>query len=290
LALGAVSYVVYALIAVGGPSGGSIPGLIYGSIGSAIMLYAGLLGLRKKVPIWRVGRAATWMRGHLWLGTVSFPFILFHAAFRWGSGPLTRTLMVLFLAVFVSGLAGAALQHFMPRIMTERVTMETIYEQIERVRRQLAEEAALLVNDVASALEGDLTKAGQAQRAVAASAGTRGNMTFASGLGADERVGVTVKTFFDTELRPYLTQSGGGRRRLARADQAAGMFQQLHILLPKTLWPKLDDLESICEEKRQLDRQKRLHQVLHGWLLVHIPASYALLLLGAVHAVVALRY
>jgi hypothetical protein len=29
---------------------------------------------------------------------------------------------------------------------------------------------------------------------------------------------------------------------------------------------------------------------MHGWLLVHVPLSMALLLLGAVHAVVALRY
>ena len=29
---------------------------------------------------------------------------------------------------------------------------------------------------------------------------------------------------------------------------------------------------------------------MHGWLLVHVPLSMALLLLGAVHAVIALRY
>jgi hypothetical protein len=33
-----------------------------------------------------------------------------------------------------------------------------------------------------------------------------------------------------------------------------------------------------------------MHHVLHGWLLVHVPLSYATLLLGAVHAVIALRY
>jgi hypothetical protein len=52
----------------------------------------------------------------------------------------------------------------------------------------------------------------------------------------------------------------------------------------------VDDLENICEEKRQLDQQSRLHRILHGWLLVHIPLSYALLLLGAVHAVMALKF
>ena len=50
------------------------------------------------------------------------------------------------------------------------------------------------------------------------------------------------------------------------------------------------ELESICEERRQLADQKRLHHWLHGWLLIHVPLSLALLLLGAVHAVIALRY
>ncbi len=60
------------------------------------------------------------------------------------------------------------------------------------------------------------------------------------------------------------------------------MFQQLRVLLPQNLHSSVDDLENICEEKRQLDQQSRLHKILHGWLLVHIPLSYALLLLGAV--------
>ena len=72
---------------------------------------------------------------------------------------------------------------------------------------------------------------------------------------------------------------------LSDAPQAQTMFQQFRVLLPRTLHPSVDDLENICEEKRQLDQQSRLHKVLHGWLLVHIPLSYALLLLGAVHAV-----
>jgi hypothetical protein len=54
--------------------------------------------------------------------------------------------------------------------------------------------------------------------------------------------------------------------------------------------PILDDLENICEEERQLTLQSQLHVWLHGWLLLHIPLSLALILLGAVHAVMALRY
>jgi hypothetical protein len=89
-------------------------------------------------------------------------------------------------------------------------------------------------------------------------------------------------------MEPYLSRAGAGGMSLSDASQARTMFQQLRVLLPQNLHSSVDDLENICEEKRQLDQQSRLHKILHGWLLVHIPLSYALLLLGAVHAALAL--
>ena len=65
---------------------------------------------------------------------------------------------------------------------------------------------------------------------------------------------------------------------------------QLRTLVPPALHATLDDLENICEEERQLTLQRQMHMWLHGWLLLHIPLSLALILLGAVHAVMALRY
>ncbi len=290
LVLGIAFYIPYALSSTRGVQGGSTAGIIYGSVGSALMLFAGLLGARKKVPVWRIGRASTWMRGHLWLGLLSFPFILFHSGFSLGAASLTRTLMVLFIIVIASGILGAILQEFIPRVMTSRVPMETVYEQIDHVCEQLLDEATACANDLCSALEGNLEHADQQQRAEAASAGTMGGVTFASAIGADERSAATLRIFFDAEIKPYMVQHGGRGRVLADKERTSAMFQQFRILCSQDFWPRLNDLENICGEKRELDRQRILHQVLHGWLLVHIPASYALLLLGAVHAVVALRY
>ena len=89
-----IIYIPYAIYRPGGPSGNSAVGLLYGICGYSMMLFAGLLGARKKVPLWRVGRAKTWMRGHLWLGALSVPIIFFHAGFR-ARGPLTLLLIVL---------------------------------------------------------------------------------------------------------------------------------------------------------------------------------------------------
>jgi hypothetical protein len=281
------AYVPYCLR--GHVSGGSWMGLIYGSVGFSLMIFAGLLSLRKKFPIWRIGRASRWMRGHLWLGTLSFPLILLHGGFRFG-GTLTSVLMWMFLVVFVSGIVGAALQHYLPRIQTERLPMETIYEQIDRVREQLAQEAWKIVEQAGAALEGDVTLASPQQRAVAASAGANWDVTVASGLAADEKVGAELKQFYRGQVESYLDKAGAHGSPLADGDRSRAMFRQMRILLPPGLHPAIDDLENVCEEKRQLDQQSRMHRVLHGWLLVHVPLSYAVLLLGAIHAVVALRY
>src|SRR5689334_24773881 len=115
--LSTIAYVVYAARSAGGPRGGSAMGLTFGILGYAMMLYAGLLGARKKVPVWRLGRAQTGMRGHLWLGLLSFPLILYHAGFVW-KGPLTAVMMILFFIVIISGIVGAAVQHYVPRFMT----------------------------------------------------------------------------------------------------------------------------------------------------------------------------
>ena len=288
LVVAAVVYIPYSRSAQGA-SGGTVLGLIYGSIASAFMLFAGLLGARKKVPIWRVGRAQAWMRGHLWLGFLSFPLILLHSGFRFGNG-LTKGLMWLFVVVFVSGIVGAVLQHFMPRLETQRVPLETIYEQIGRVRSQLVAEAQILVEEACAALAGSVSQATEQQRAESASAGTMGGLTVASALEVDEGAGAELKEFFRREMQPYIVE--GGPRGMALADRnlSQNMFQQLRLLLPPNLHPSVSDLENICEEKRELDQQTRYHRILHAWLLVHIPASYALLLLGAVHAVMALRY
>jgi len=287
LALGGSFYIPYALLSVTGASGGSVVGLINASIGSAMMLFAGLLGARKKFSTWRVGRATWWMRAHLWIGFLSFPFILFHAGFQLGNGPLTRVLMALFLVVFVSGILGAILQHFMPRVMTQRVPMETIYEQIDRVLDQLLQEAALIVSEIGASIEHEIERQEEAEQLLQVPVNTGRN---AVATVADERVSKKISAFFESQMKPFLMSRHPPKHLLADPVKAVAAFRQLKVLVPQSWWPKFDDLENICEEKRQLERQRRLHKFLYGWLLFHIPASYTLLILGTIHAVAALGF
>lgn len=242
----AVLYGFYATSTPGGPRGGTATGLAFGIAGYAMMLFAGLLGARKKVPVWRIGRAQTWMRGHLWLGLLSFPIILFHAGFAW-RGPLTGVLMLLFLTVIVSGVLGAALQHYVPSVLVAQVPLETIYEEIPHVRQQLRDEADSLVDSATNVEEEHEDK-------------------------------VRFRELYMSRIRPHLE------------TPAVDLIAPIRPLAPMAFRGVLDDLESICEEQRQLTRQRRLYHWLHAWLLVHVPLSIVLLILGGVHAVMALRY
>lgn len=99
-----------------------------------------------------------------------------------------------------------------------------------------------------------------------------------------------MRKFYLSEMRPFLEKTKQRGSRLGDADKAHGVFAGLGTLMPQAAQATLQDLEDICDEARQLVRQEHLHRLLHGWLLVHIPLSLALILLGAVHAVMALRY
>jgi hypothetical protein len=99
-----------------------------------------------------------------------------------------------------------------------------------------------------------------------------------------------LKRFYLQELRMFLEQPKRRGQRLGDPGKAKLAFAGVKTLLPITAHATLHDLEGICDEARQLLRQEQLHRWLHGWLLVHIPLSLALMVLGAVHAVVALKY
>lgn len=282
LGVSTLVYVPYHLTAPFGPKGGSFWGLTFGIAGSVCMLYAGLLGARKKVPVWRVGRAQTWMRGHLWLGLLSLPLILFHSGFKFG-GPLTQLLMWLLLIVVVSGLVGAALQHYLPRLMMQQSPLETIYEQIGNVRQQLLGEADRVMSAACGPLGGNIP---------APEVAARGLLTMPVAVAVDVKQLETepLREFYVSEIRPFLAQTAPRTHPLGDGTRAQAVFRQVRTLAPPEIHDLVTGLEDICEEARQLVRQERLHHILHGWLLLHIPLSLALLVLGAVHAVMALRY
>jgi hypothetical protein len=267
-------YVPYALNTAM-PGGGTAIGLIFGSLALVLMIFAALLSVRKRFPIWRIGRAQIWMRAHLWLGVLTLPMVLFHAAFH-ARGLLSNILMWLTWIVVGSGVVGAWLQHALPRKMFREVPFETIYDQISSVEQQLVNEADHLAVQVKEAL------------APGRGAGATVVLTLLTIPELQEEL-ASFESFYTHDVKPYLSRAPEGSR-MRRRDYSAERFKTHLVLLPEAASEPLKALEEICEEKRQLDHQANMHRLLHGWLWCHLPLSGVLLLLACVHALGALRY
>jgi hypothetical protein len=245
-------------------TGGTAVGLWYGVIGSALMIFAGLLSALRKVPAWWwIGSRQAWLRGHIWLGLLSVVFIACHAHARLG-GFVEQALWVVLAAVILSGVFGLVLQQFLPRWLAQRCGDEAPYEQIPHLCRLLRGKADEAVDEVAPL---SVTEA-----------------PFA----------VELRAFHEQHVRPFLAVPLPRGSVLRDEQRASSVFDSLRKRLDlsgagATVLAATDRLEELCRERRQLAVQERLHHWLHGWLLLHIPLSVALLVLGVAHAVISLN-
>ena len=405
--------------------GGTPLGLVFGSIALAIFIFAALLGVRKKLVLWRIGTVQRWLRAHIWLTLLTIPLVILHSGFRLG-GPMTTLLLVLYAIVMVSGIYGLALQHQMPRIMMERLPAESVYEQIPHIRAQLYA-AAKKMHDSFKPAPPKMTDAG-APAPSAAKAITTGSTPMAStsvdlstptaraktvvgstitaepvttpaapksdaGTAVDptshpkvapaqpgsstegkppetmgtptarvpegepvppgtERVtGVapaeviprsvtapipivassappgerqpaativqpapvakppvpsnkpvagapttdaaseaSLVDFLERQILPYLEARRGDRLRLGNARFSEDTFRFVKLRVTEGYRERVEEIQGWCDERRMLDLQTKLHHWLHGWVFIHAPISFLLLMLTMWHAFVTLFY
>lgn len=408
--------------------GGTPLGLAYGAISLGIFIFAVLLSLRKKIPLWRVGTVQRWLRAHIWLTILTIPLVILHSGFRLG-GPMTTFLMALYGVVMLSGFYGLFLQHVMPRLMKERLPAETVYEQIPHIRSQLAvaaekmrdsfkpappkkpdaavpapsatkavtatgaamgstqagvstpvaraksatgsEPTAAPVAAAAKAAETDApapsppasipnaavtpaapkpetigtptarvqseppgapvsraevpagdepapsppvapaaappvtppatekpppppapkppTPAAAVKPAASAAAAKPAAAPKPAPV-ADPASEAVLVEFLERQILPYLRARRGDRMRLNNPRFSDDTFRFVKLRVTEAYRSRVEEIQGWCDERRMLDLQVRLHHWLHGWLFVHAPFSFLLVLLTIWHACVTLFY
>jgi len=415
--------------------GGTPLGLAFGAVSLGIFIFAALLSLRKKIPLWRVGTVQRWLRAHIWLTLLTIPLIILHSGFRLG-GPMTTLLMALYALVMVSGIYGLVLQHLMPRLMKDRLPAETVFEQIPHIRGQLCIAAekmrdsfkpappkkpeaaapapspaktAAAGSAVMASTKGELsTPTARAKSAtgstvtaepVAAAVATAAAAPVAKAKEASaesatpsaanaaaspapvkpaETIGTptarvqseppgapvprasvpagdepapdppavpasvpaaapgksptaspapptpvpklatpkpatpaaakpaaapakaapppdpaseaALVEFIERQILPYLRAGRGERFHLGNARFSDDTFRFLKLSVAETYRSRVEEIQGWCDERRMLDLQTRLHHWLHGWLFIHVPFSFLLLMLTIWHAYVTLFY
>ena len=312
--------------------GGTPLGLAFGAISLAIFVFAALLSLRKKIPLWRIGTVQRWLRAHIWLTFLTIPLIVLHSGFRLG-GPMTTLLMVLYAIVMASGIYGLVLQHLMPRWMKERLPAEAVFEQIPHIRAELCAAAEEMRDSFKPALQTVLAGStimpstkGEASAPIAHARSTTGSVVNASPVPVaaavttavpavravatapaaitsvanaapakpaplpDPGPDVALVEFIDRQILPYLQAQRGENFRLGNARFSDDTFRLVKLRVAETYRSRVDEIQGWCDERRMLDLQVRLQHWLHGWLFVHVPFSFLLLLLTIWHAYVTLFY
>jgi len=342
--------------------GGTPLGLIFGAISLSIFVFAALLGVRKKVVLWRIGNLQRWLRAHIWLTLLTIPLVILHSGFRLG-GPMTTLLLVLYAIVMVSGIYGLALQHQLPRIMKERLPAETVYEQIPHIRAQLFAAATKMRDSfkpnppaktdagapapsptkavttgstpMASTSADLSTPAARAKTAVGstitaatintaatevvAAVADRGPATASPATTStppapakpqpapggpaattkppatpapahDPESEAALVEFLDQQILPYLSAQRGDRFDLGDSRYAEDLFRFVKLRVADAYRARVEEIQAWCDERRMLDLQVKLQHWLHGWLFVHAPISFLLIMLTAWHAYVTLFY
>src|SRR4029078_6129576 len=137
------------------------------------------------------------------------------------------------------------------------------------VRRQLREEADQLAATICGPLSDKAPDAMEFNAAESESAAV--NVATLVEIEPEDRA--RFRTIYLDTIRSFLENPEAPDAGLSARGRSTTVFDSLRRMLPSPVHPILEDLEGICEEERQLNRQRTLYHFLHGWLLVHVPLS-----------------
>ena len=289
-ALAAIGWTIVAAIRSGRwPGGGSLSGLVLGSLAGAIFLFELALVAKKTKPF-RTARwllsAQTWMKAHIWLGLLTVPLVILHSGGRLG-GTLTTLFVLVFAVVIASGIWGLALQNLLPRLLLEAAPAETVYSQIQARRPTICR---------GGTAAGDCRlRRRRRQSGRALSAATLVGCSWRSGAANCRRRGMSVRRYagrrirpanvraivasppiqnaLERDITPFLESGKAEGTPLGSRQRNEWYFEDLRLRVEPELRTLVDQLEELCERRRQLNVQRRLHFWLHNWLWLHLPLS-----------------
>ncbi len=212
-----------------------------------------LYNIRKKFPFLPLLDVSSWLQVHIYTGWLVIALFLLHTSFRLPDGTLEIILWLLFAIVAGSGLVGLILSRTLPNRI-RRHDESIIFERIPIVRARLEAEVEEL-----------------AMRSVT------------------ETSSNTIAQYYGNQLQPYFAGPRNFFAHLVGSNRArvdmSRKIKSLERYLNKEGKEILDEIEWRVMAKNDLDHQYALQRLLKGWLFVHIPLTYSLVLIAVVHAV-----
>ena len=219
----------------------------------ALMLVLTAYNARKKLPFLPLLSSRAWFQIHVYLGLFTGLAFLLHLQWHVPSGGFEILLALMFTGVTLSGVFGWWLSHTMPKRLTT-AGGEVPYDRIPIVRRTLREQAEALVLGAIPAAKS-----------------------------------TTLADFYTARLAAFFSgpanfrsHAFGSRRPLTTLLDD---FAEVSRFLGPAEKETAAHLADLVRQKDAVDFHRTGQLLLKGWLFVHIPLTYGLLVFSFVHVV-----
>lgn len=209
--------------------------------------------LRKSFSFLSIGSTSSWLQLHIFIGLLSFLFFTLHIKVHMPNGFFEILLFLVYITVFLSGVIGWFLSRSVPNRLLSRGE-EVIFERIPIHRRNVLDKVEALVLNYA---------------------------------GSDK--GNAIPDFYQKYLRSFFEGPRNLMRHILHSER------HRHKLLQKvtTMKPFLNEQEQstmqqiieLIQIKDDLDYQHALQVAMKLWLFVHVPLTYALIIIALFHTI-----
>lgn len=224
-----------------------------GALLFTVMVILTLYNGRKKLPFLPLGTSEGWLQFHVYAGFLTVVLFLVHIQFRAPRGWFDAMLATLYLLVTISGIAGLALTRTIPKRLTTRGG-EVLFERIPAIRRHLQAQAETL-----------------ALKAM------------------PETHSATIADFYVRHLQDFFDRPRNLYLHLLEVRRPLNLLQNKINDLDRYLnageRETLDKIALLVRQKDGLDYHQALQLLLRGWLFVHIPLTYSLMIFSVVHII-----
>ena len=217
-----------------------------------------LFNLRKRFSFLPLAPASSWLQLHIYLGLFASIVFLIHTGWRLPTGYLETLLWSLFVFVALSGIFGILITRAVPELQQQHG--EPLFlGRVPQYRAQLATEVKDIIIDTMKETR------------------TR-----------------TLAKFYSAQLHHYFATSRNFVRHLVGSKRHLNHLLREIELADRYLdapgKAALIEVRQRVLQKDNLDYQYAFLILLRGWLFIHVPATYGMILIALAHLLMAYGY
>ena len=217
----------------------------------ALLLFLTAFNLRKKFPYLLLGKARDWAQAHYYVGIFLGSVFLLHIEFRHPNGLFENILFYVFVLEMLTGIYGIYISRALPKRFSKRGEY-LIFERIPAFRHVLKERIETLVS-----------KSIQELRSTA------------------------ITEFYSKRLLPHMLKPQYFWLHIfdssAPYNKWNAQFDAVYRYMDDKEVEATKQIKQLFFQKLDLDYQYANQAILKYWLFVHIPLSFALLVLVGYH-------